>query len=300
MKQMQCSGRHVRSRPRPQRAVGFTLVELLVVIAIIGILVALLLPAVQATRAAARRMQCQNNLKQIGLALHNYHDTYKSLPMATHWRAKYYSAFTAILPHLEQAPLFDGYDAKVSAFDPANAGVIEQPVATYLCPSMVLPRQVPDVACGETAAPASYAVNTGSLSAWGTVHNGTIIGHDKGATALRDVLDGTSNTFMVGELDYGLENYDFTSGSCAGQHRGGVVAWGIGYPGYALASTVGVFNSDRLITGFDEFETFRSDHPGGAHFCLADGSVQFIAETMDAGVINALATRAGGEVVDVP
>jgi len=295
-----------RLHGRPQgshctrRQAGFTLVELLVVIAIIGILVALLLPAVQAARAAARRMQCQNNLKQVGLALHNYHDTYKSLPMATHWRGKYYSPFTAILPHLEQAPLFDGYDAKVSAFDPANTGVIEQLVPTYLCPSMVFPRPVPNTACGETAAPSSYAVNTGTLSAWGPIHNGAIIGHDKGSTALRDIIDGTANTLMVGELDYGLKNYNFTSGPCAGQHRGGVVAWGIGYPGYALGTTVGVYNSDRLVTGFNEFQTFRSDHVGGAHFAMCDGSVQFMAETIDVSLLDALTTRAGGEVVNVP
>ncbi len=297
---VQSSGRTNRPRAGGRRACGFTLVELLVVIAIIGILVSLLLPAVQAARAAARRMQCQNNLKQIGLALHNYHDSYKSLPMATHWGGKYYSAFTAILPHLEQTPLFDGYDPKVSAFDPANTSVIEQRVATYLCPSMVLPRQVPSTACGETAAPASYAVSTGSLSAWGPIHNGAIIGHDKGSTALRDILDGTSNTFMVGELNYGLKNYNFTSGPCASQLRGGVVAWGVGYPGYSMATTVGVYNSAQLITGFNEFQTFRSDHVGGAHFCLCDGSVRFIPETTDANVIDALATRAGGEVVDVP
>jgi prepilin-type N-terminal cleavage/methylation domain-containing protein len=294
-------GSSVRRRPSAvRRSTGFTLVELLVVIAIIGILVSLLLPAVQAARAAARRTQCKNNLKQIGLALHNYHDTFKSLPMATHWRGKYYSAFTAILPHLEQSPLFDGYDPKISAFDPANTRVVEQRVAAYLCPSMVLPRQVPSSPCGETAAPASYAVSTGTRSAWGPIHDGVIVGHDKGPTALRDILDGTSNTFMLGELDYGLRNYNFTSGPCAGQVRGGVVAWGIGYPGYSMATTVGVFNSDRLITRYYEFETFRSDHVGGAHFALSDASVRFIHETTDANVLNALATRAGQEVVDVP
>ncbi len=279
---------------------GFTLVELLVVIAIIGILVSLLLPAVQAARSAARRTQCKNNLKQVGIALHNYHDTHRSLPMATHWRGKFYSAFTAILPHMEKTTLRNGYDAKRSAFDPTNADVIRERVPTYICPSMVLPREVPSPICGETAAPSSYAVNTGTLNAWGPIHNGAIIGHDKGSTAFRDIRDGTSNTLMVGELDYGLKNYNFGRGPCAGQVRGGVTAWGIGYPGYSMATTVGIYNSDRLITGFNEFQTFRSDHLDGSLFTLTDASVHFLADVIDASVLDALATRAGEEIVNVP
>jgi prepilin-type N-terminal cleavage/methylation domain-containing protein len=276
---------------------GFTLIELLVVIAIIGILVSLLLPAVQAARAAARRIQCQNHLKQIALATHHYHDSLNYLPMATHWGGKYYSAFTAVLPYLEQSPLFDTYDTRLSAFDPANNSVVGQKVTTYLCPSMVLARQVPSSSCGEIAAPASYAVNTGSLSAWGPIHNGAIVGHDKGRTGFRDILDGTSNTLLVGELDYGLKNYNFTSGPCTGAYRGGVSAWAIGYPGYSMATTFGVYNSDRLITGFNEYQTFRSDHENGCNFALADGSIRFISEIIDESLLDALATRAGGEPV---
>ncbi len=278
-----------------KRQLGFTLIELLVIIAIIAILTALLLPAVQQAREAARRSSCKNNLKQIGLAIHNYHDTDNLLPMATHWRGKFYSAFTAILPHMEQNPLFDRYDPNVAYRN--NGNVIGQKVEAYLCPTMNFPRAVPNAACGEFMAPASYAVNTGSLSAWGPVHNGPIIGHDKGKTRLRDITDGTSNTMMVGELNYGLKNYRFSSGPCRGQFRGGVPAWGIGYPGFSMATTVGVYNSDRLITRFNEYQTFRSDHPGGAHFCFVDGSVRFIGENIDANLLDALATRAGGEVV---
>jgi len=274
---------------------GFTLIELLVVIAIIAILIALLLPAVQSAREAARRSSCKNNLKQIGLAIHNYHDTYGALPMATHWRGTFYSAFTAILPHLEQNPLFQDYDPNVRYSE--NRDTVSRKVETYLCPTMTFPRTVPAENCGEFLAPASYAVNAGSENAWGPVHNGAIIGHDKGTTRLRDIRDGTSSTLMVGELDYGLENYTFTSGPCQGQLRGGVPAWGIGYPGFSIATTVGVYNSNRLITGFDEFQTFRSDHPGGANFCLVDGSVRFISENIDADLLDALATREGGEVI---
>ena len=288
---------------RAPRARGFTLIELLVVLAVIAILIALLLPAVQQARAAARRTQCKSHLKQIALAIHNYHDLHGVFPMATHWRGKFYSAFTAILPFMGQSPRFAQYDPNAGLFGPPsedvlnNREVVSKSVLTYLCPSMVLPRPVPETACGEFAAPASYAVCVGSKSAWGPVHNGVIVGHDKGPTRFRDIRDGSSSTLMVGELDYGLENYFFRRGPCAGKHRGGVTASGIGYPGYSMATTVGVFNSNRLITRFDEFQTFRSDHADGAHFCLADGSVRFVSEQIDAALLDALATRHGGEMV---
>ncbi|MBW3543856.1 MAG: DUF1559 domain-containing protein [Planctomycetes bacterium] len=276
---------------------GFTLIELLVVIAIIAILIALLLPAVQQAREAARRTQCKNNLKQIGLAIHNYHEQFGTFPMASHWRGKFYSTFTAILPQIDQSPLFGTYNPAVSYSNPLNRDALSRVVPAYLCPTMVNPRNAPNAACGEFLAASSYAVSSGSESAWGPVHNGAIIGHDKGATRMRDLIDGPSSTLLVGELNYGLQNYNFTSGPCSGQHRGGVTAWGIGYPGYSIASTVGVFNSKRLITGFAEFETFRSDHIGGAHFCLADGAVRFLSENIDARLLDALATRNGREVV---
>ncbi len=284
------------SRRRPRA--GFTLVEILVVIAIIGVLVSLLMPAVQHAREAARRSQCSNNLKQIGLAIHMYHDTYRKFPMATHWRGKYYSAFTAVLPFLEQSPIYQSYDARESAFHPLNAAAVAIPISTYTCPSMVLPRPVPQKSCGESAAPASYAVCVGSMSCWGPIHNGAIVGHDKGSFGFDDVLDGTAQTLMVGELDYGLTNYNFSSGACVGMHRGGVTAWGIGYPGYSMACTVGVYNASKLIVGFQEFETFRSDHPSGAHFAFVDGGVHFIHDSVDKTLLDALATRRGKEGVD--
>jgi prepilin-type N-terminal cleavage/methylation domain-containing protein/prepilin-type processing-associated H-X9-DG protein len=287
-----------RAAGRRRLTAGFTLVELLVVIAIIGVLVALLMPAVQHARESARRSQCRNNLKQIGLAIHLYHDTYRKFPMATHWRGKYYSAFTAILPFLEQNPVFQQYDPKVSSLDPLNAATVGISIGTYVCPSMVLPRPVPQKNCGESAAAASYAVCVGSLSGWGPVHNGAIVGHDKGSFGFDDVLDGTAHTLMVGELDYGLTNYNFTSGPCVGMHRGGVTAWGFGYPGYSMACTLGVYNSNKLIVGFQEFETFRSDHPSGGQFAFVDGSVRFIHDSVDKTLLDALATRRGKEGID--
>lgn len=275
---------------------GFTLVELLVVIAVIGVLVSLLLPAVQAARESARRSQCSNNMKQIALAVHQYHDANKSLPLASIWMTKYYSAFTAILPYMEQKGLYKLYDVKRSAFDPHNAGVVQQRVSMYLCPSMLLPRTVPLMTAGETGAPGSYAVNAGSKSGWLSPQNGAFTFDTEFGTNFSMIKDGLSKTLMIGELDYSLKNYMWSSSSAmAGQVRWGVVQWGIGYPGYSVGTTVGVYDSDELVTGFNEFETFRSEHTDGAQFALVDGSVRFVSRFTDATVLDAMATRFGLE-----
>ncbi|MBW3539813.1 MAG: DUF1559 domain-containing protein [Planctomycetes bacterium] len=269
------------------------------VIAVIGILTGLLLPAVQQARESARRTQCRSHLKQIGLAMHNYHDTFRAFPMATHWApgGTLYSALTAVLPYHEQDPLYGRYDMHAPSYSVFNEDVIGQQVPLYLCPSMALRRPVPATSCGEkNRAPGSYAVCTGTQSGFGRVHNGAIVPHYAGPTQFRDMQDGASHTFLAGEIDYGLENFLWSSGPCQGQPKYGTAVWGIGHPGMSMAATVGLFNSDRLVNGFDEYETFRSDHPGGVHFAMTDGAVRFVSEVIDDRLLDALATRAGGEV----
>jgi len=269
---------------------GFTLVELLVVIAIIGLLVGLLLPAVQAARETARRMQCGNHLKQIALAAQNFNDVRRQLPAA--YVDQGASAFVVLLPFLEETSLFELYDPTKSPDDEVNSPFASTPVAVFICPSMALPS--PEPAPGWS----SYGVSTGSGYAHFVnyshpeYHNGAIIEAAKGHTSLSLLTnqDGTSKTFLAGELDYGL-------GLMPGNINGGSTRWASGYPFASTGSTAGVFNSDRLVTGFWELNTFRSDHPGGVNMALVDGSVRFVVDTVQPDMLRWLANRNDGQSI---
>lgn len=184
---------------------GFTLIELLVVIAIIGILLALLLPAVQMAREAARRTQCKNNLKQIGIALHNYHDAHRRFPMS--FVVDYsspggeWSVHARILPFIEQSNVYALADLKKAYGDPANAGIAAQRIVTYLCPSD--PGDVPRFKGDKRVHyPITYAFNGGSWFFWdnqsGRAGRGAFVPNK--STRFRDFLDGTSNVLAFSEV----------------------------------------------------------------------------------------------------
>jgi len=307
-----------------RRVRGFTLIELLVVIAIIAVLVALLLPAVQQAREAARRSSCKNNLKQIGLALHNYHDTHGSFPSG--WigvntqmspnRADVEGASGAswqlmILPYLDQSPLYNQLD--FSSFISQNSGLPNTPNANailytttitgFRCPSDSGPERWN---IGEEDDPATIVQGDLPTANYPGVFGTTelhdcedvglgnncwgdgVFGHNS-AIAMRDLTDGTSNTFLVGERATRLQVPP-------------------GEPAH-LSTWVGVIPEGeeafaRILGGTDHppndlaghLEDFSSFHEGGAQFVFGDGRVRFISENVDEGVYRSLATRRGGEV----
>jgi prepilin-type processing-associated H-X9-DG protein len=276
-------------------------VELLVVIAIIGVLVALLLPAVQQAREAARRMQCANHLKQIALAVHGYHDMHKFLPPASmNANLAGSSGFAVILPHLEQASLYTLYDFSKGNSDPVNLQAVSQRIKTYICPSCFFARNVPISGCdANDRAPGTYAFSTNTGDPYG-VSDGAIVNAVTPLTRLASITDGTSNTFLAGEAHWGFRDYTFTSGPCTGQVRGGFSYWSSPYPLATVFTTRGPFNPQAMNGDSLRLATFRSSHPTGVNMAHVDGSVRFVVENVDHTVLDATATRDGGESVTLP
>lgn len=336
----------LRRSPGRRSDTGFTLVELLVVIAIIGILVALLLPAVQAAREAARRTACTNNLKQIGLALHNYHDTFNAFPSAGLYPVGAtgfsWSAQARLLPFIEQANLQNLINWSVPySGQPAVAGT---KVPVYLCPSEVNNRKRPDPQPTDpnfTHYPLNYAANMGTWFVFdpASQQGGFGLLAPNVPTNMASVVDGTSNTLAFAEVK-AFQPYLRDGGNPAGlgvpmpvdplsvsgmggsfKADSGHTEWVDGrvhqtgftatfppntkVPYITGGRTYDVdFNSSRegiTTTGTTyAVVTSRSYHPGGVNVGMTDGSVRFMPQTVDRLTWQALATRAGGEVINMP
>ncbi|PIR53884.1 prepilin-type cleavage/methylation domain-containing protein [Candidatus Peregrinibacteria bacterium CG10_big_fil_rev_8_21_14_0_10_42_8] len=254
---------------------GFTLIELLVVIGIIAILVALLLPAVQQAREAARRMQCKNNLKQIGIALHNYHDTNNVFPPAS-FGTNEYGWRVRILPMMEQAPLykeiapegqyFGNFDPSNGNFDTSGiAGASESTViASYRCPSSTQIDVYKNYGTTNYVGSAGGGLrDPGSNVNFGSFTTGVI--YTKSTVRMRDIQDGTTNTFMVGEANV-------TNGTDSTPIWAGEMAFGV-------QEARSAYDMNKINSGSN---SFSSPHVGGAHFLFVDGSVHFISENIDA------------------
>lgn len=301
---------------------AFTLVELLVVIAIIGVLVALLLPAVQAAREAARRMQCVNNLKQLVLASHNHHDTFLYFPAgrfgcdgsgtpcngmsATSVNRGGASAFVYLLPYLEQDNIFRLFgttEATVlwpasdnGTWRPHNKIGLESRQPAFLCPSNTAQPFVTNTGTGGPVniTVSSYALVSGSNGPSQGIgnsvkfdNNGLFVYFHKKTMA--DITDGTSNTLAIGEVRDGHLSNNTNLWSVAGRHS------------HSLRTTENPINTAPgtgiLYTTLNG--AFLSRHPNGANFGLADGSVRFVQQNINITLYRNLSTIRGGEATSL-
>ncbi len=303
---------------------GFTLVELLVVIAIIGVLVALLLPAVQAAREAARRSQCSNNLKQIGLAVQNFHDTYSKLPPTALQGGgppndKYHTWLVVILPFIEQGSLYDEFDLSKpwdQSPNPAAAQLPGADIAGYRCPSRshsgfsdANPQVGPvgDYAVGSVAT-ANYQHQHQALNVLlgpmvGAARNGSAASW-RPRTSFADNTDGLSNTLYIGEkhIFSGDMNKGGGSANASGDGNHFITQQTAWYETHAYRQTdhpngLGRGPQDNRA---NRHHTFGSWHPGICQFVYGDGSVHAIQNTIDLTTLRNLGSRGDGNVVSLP
>jgi prepilin-type N-terminal cleavage/methylation domain-containing protein/prepilin-type processing-associated H-X9-DG protein len=303
---MRGSSRVSESLAAGRAKAGFTLVELLVVIAIIGIMIALLLPAVQAAREAARRLQCANNLRQMGIALHNYHDTRRTFPSGMSWPNRMFWS-GQLLPFIEQQALHERINPGAPWHLPPNAPMLAVYLSVYRCPVSAAPRDlnaagiVKRVPCDYNACTSGLIARESGPAPLAGRSDADGLFFVNSGLGMPEVLDGTSYTVAIGEVLFSYEPH-------GADHFGlqqYLDHWYIGTPeGYgneiseSMSSTACPLNAWRDPSLFvDEKElSFGSRHPGGAQVLFADGHSNFIFETIDRQVWSALGTRANSEV----
>jgi len=315
------------------RRLGFTLVELLVVIAIIGVLVALLLPAVQSAREAARRSQCSNNMKQIGLALHLHHDSRGEFPVGQvqahncwteggHGLNARMGWFPPLLEYIEAGNMHDQWRTENDAGTYISAfSLRDTPVPSFVCPSEILPAaQLAPVSWSDSGYSEGFRSNylaCGGDKPWGrqctkTDASGeppTGIFHFADKMNMSRITDGTSNTIMAGEvvlpdqegeIPGGCGDYDHRS--VMWEHVHSVALFVTARPPNSNAADIvgwGCRTSDAapcICANDGGMTTVRSYHPGGVTITMADASVQFYTDDIDAGIFQALGSRASGDL----
>jgi prepilin-type N-terminal cleavage/methylation domain-containing protein len=293
------------SSPRPDSTRrAFTLIELLVVIAIIAILIGLLLPAVQKIREAANRLKCANNLKQIGLGMHNFHDTNGVLPPSR--IADQYATWSVmILPFVEQDNLYRQWDLTLKYYNQPTFDVTAQ-VPIYLCPSRRRPPQVgnlpEDVATGKKGSLGDYAVassdnTTDGVTAYdmATATGSIITGVRSGSqwtslTSFASVTDGLSNTLFVGEKHIQRGQIGNVKGDRTIWNGDSIDVFArVAGPGKGIVADLNTATNQR----------FGSYHPGVCQFLLGDGSVRGLKVTTPESVLSLLIQRADGQVASV-